>query len=67
LDPTKESDQEVAEGCKRLIEDAIVGGNSLDPTRKIAEAPDAEAPTALRESVIAGPASSWHPIDRLGA
>jgi hypothetical protein len=56
----------VAEGCKRLIKNAIVCWNYLYLTRKIAEAPDAETRKALLESVTAGSAISWHHINLLG-
>ena len=56
---TEKPDQEVAEGCKRLIKNAIVCWNYLYLTQKIAEAPDADTRTALLESVTAGSAVSW--------
>jgi hypothetical protein len=58
--------QEVAEGSKRLITNALVCRNSLDLTRRIAEAPDADAPTGLRESMAASSVVSRHRINLLG-
>jgi TnpA family transposase len=66
LDQAEKPDQEVAEGCKRLIKNAIVCWNYLYLTQKIAEAPDADTRTALLESVTAGSAVSWHHINLLG-
>jgi hypothetical protein len=57
---------DVAERCKRLIENALVVGNSLDRTQKIAAARDADTRTALRESVTAGSVVSRHHSNLLG-
>jgi len=66
LDQAEKQDQEVAEGCKRLIKNAVVCWNYLYLTQRIAEAPDAETRKALLESVAAGSAVSWHHINLLG-
>ena len=66
LDQAEKPDQEVAEGCKRLIKNAIVCWNYLYLTQKIAEAPDAATRAALLESVAAGSAVSWRHINLLG-
>jgi hypothetical protein len=66
LDQAEKPDQEVAEGCKRLIKNAIVCWNYLYLTQKIAEAPDTETRTALLASVAAGSAVSWRHINLLG-
>ena len=56
----------MAEGCKRLIKNAIVCWNYLYLTQKIAEAIAADTRKALLESVAAGSAVSWHHINLLG-
>jgi hypothetical protein len=61
---TKE-EQLIAEGCKRLIENAIICWNYLYISQKLADAPEAERKEMIaqmkKSSII-----TWHHINLLG-
>ena len=59
-------DQEVAEGCKRLIKNAIVCWNYLFLTHKIAEHEDRDTRETWLKSVAAGSVVAWRHVNLLG-
>ena len=62
---TKE-EQLIAEGCKRLIANAIILWNYLYLSQKLEEIEDAASREAFLDSVAHGSAISWQHINLLG-
>ena len=56
----------MAEACKRLVKNSIVCWNYLYLTQEITDAPNKKTQAAFLESVAAGSAVAWHPINLLG-
>ncbi|MDD1745547.1 MAG: Tn3 family transposase [Candidatus Methanoperedens sp.] len=61
---TKE-EQLIAEGCKRLIENAIICWNYLYISQKLADAPEAER-KEMRAQMKKSSIITWHHINLLG-
>jgi TnpA family transposase len=59
-------EQELAEGCRRLIKNAIICWNDLYLSQKIAQEPDAERRQALLAAVRQGSVASWHHVNLHG-
>lgn len=59
-------EQEIAEGCKRLIKTAIICWNYLYLSQTIADEPDQERRTQLIEAVRLGSVVCWRHINMLG-
>jgi TnpA family transposase len=59
-------EQEIAQGCKRLVKNAIVCWNYLYLTQKIAEESNPEKQAEMLRSVAAGSVVSWRHINLLG-
>ena len=63
---TEKEEQEIAEGCKRAIKNAIVCWNYLYLTQRIADEKDPDARESLLDRVTAGSVVSWQHINLLG-
>jgi hypothetical protein len=61
-----EKQEEIAEGCKRLIKNCITCWNYLYLSQKLAETNDLESREALRQAVANGSVVSWQDINLLG-
>jgi TnpA family transposase len=59
-------EQELAEGCRRLIKNAIICWNYLYLSQKIAQEPDAERRQALLAAVQQGSVVSWQHVNLHG-
>ena len=59
-------EQEIAEGCQRLIKNAIICWNYLYLTQKIAEADSEERRQELLLAVRNGSVGTWHHINLHG-
>ena len=59
--------QEIAEGCRRLIKNAIVCWHSLYLTQQILAEPDAARRQAMLSAVQHGSVSSWRHVNLHGA
>jgi len=55
----EKEDQDIAEGCRRLIKNAILGWNYLYLEKKIKDEPDEDQKNALIESIRDGSALRW--------
>jgi len=62
----EKQEQEIAEGCKRLIKNCIVCWNYLYLSQKLAEADDQAARDTLLEAIASGSVISWQHINLLG-
>jgi len=62
----EKQEQEIAEGCKRLIKNCITCWNYLYLSQKLAETNDLESREALRQAVATGSVVSWQHINLLG-
>jgi len=62
----EKSEQEIAEGCKRLIKNAITCWNYLYLTQKMDNADSQESRDLITDSVAAGSVVSWQHINLLG-
>jgi len=62
----EKEDQEIAEGCKRLIKNTVACWNYLYLTQKLAETETPEAKEVLREAIASGSVISWRHINLLG-
>jgi TnpA family transposase len=63
---TEKEEQEIAEGCNRLIKNSIVCWNYLYLARRIEKIDDAEARENLRRMIAAHSPMSWAHINMLG-
>lgn len=63
---TEKEEQEIAEGCNRLIRNSIICWNYLYLTRQVEKAPDAEARENLLHLIAAHSPMSWAHINMLG-
>ena len=59
-------EQEIAEGCNRLIKNAIICWNYLYLSQKIADTDDRESREAFVKAITAGSVVSWQHINLLG-
>jgi TnpA family transposase len=59
-------DQEIAEGCKRLIKNCIVCWNYLYLSQKLAEIPDDEQRATLLQAIQQGSVVAWQHLNLLG-
>jgi hypothetical protein len=59
-------EQEMAEGCRRLIKNAIICWNSLYLTQRIAEADSEERRHELLEAVKNGSVAAWQHVNMQG-
>ena len=59
-------EQEIAEGCKRLIKNAIIGCNYLYLSQKIDEEKDPQHQQSLLQAIASGSIVSWQHINLLG-
>src|SRR2546425_9433871 len=59
-------EQEMAEGCRRLIKNAIICWNYLYLSQKIGQEQDAERRQALLAAVQQGSVASWHHVNLHG-
>src|SRR4029079_15961276 len=62
----EKQEQEVAEGCKRLIKNAITCWNYLYLSQKISEVIGSEAREILFQAIASGSVVSWQHINLLG-
>lgn len=62
----EKSEQEIAEGCKRLIKNAIICWNYLYLTKKIDEANNQQSRESIINALAAGSVVSWQHINLLG-
>lgn len=62
----EKSEQEIAEGCKRLIKNTIICWNYLYLTQKIDEADSQESRESIINALTAGSIVSWQHINLLG-
>jgi hypothetical protein len=63
---TEKEDQEMAEACKRLIKNCVIGWNYLYPSQRLEEMEDAASRGAFLNAVAHGAAISWQHINMLG-
>jgi TnpA family transposase len=63
---TEKEEQEIAEGCNRLIRNSIICWNYLYLTRQLEKAPDAGAKENLLRLIAAHSPMSWAHINMLG-
>ena len=63
---TEKEEQEIAEGCNRLIRNSIICWNYLYLTRQVEKAPDAGARESLLNLIAAHSPMSWAHINMLG-
>lgn len=63
---TEKEEQEIAEGCNRLIRNSIICWNYLYLTRQVEKAPDAGARENLLRLIAAHSPMSWAHINMLG-
>lgn len=63
---TEKEEQEIAEGCNRLIRNSIICWNYLYLTRQLEKAPDAGAKENLLRLIAAHSPISWAHINMLG-
>jgi hypothetical protein len=59
-------EQEIAEGCKRLIKNAITCWNYLYLSQKLTETDSRENSEALLQAIANGSISTWRHINLLG-
>ena len=62
----EKQEQEIAEGCKRLIKNCITCWNYLYLSQKLAETDDIERREALLQAIANGSVVSWQHINLLG-
>ncbi len=62
----EKQEQEVAEGCKRLVKNCIICWNYLYLTQRVADAEDALEREALLKAIKHGSVISWRHINLLG-
>lgn len=62
----EKQEQEIAEGCKRLIKNCIIGWNYLYLSQKLAETDDPVTRDTLLEAVANGSVASWQHLNLLG-
>ncbi len=62
----EKQEQEIAEGCKRLIKNCITCWNYLYLSQKLAETDDLERREALLQAIANGSIVSWQHINLLG-
>jgi len=62
----EKQEQEIAEGCKRLIKNCIVCWNYLYLSQKLAEADDQATRDTLLEAMANGSVVTWQHINLLG-
>ena len=62
----EKQEQEIAEGCKRLIKNCITCWNYLYLSQKLAETDDLERREALLQAIANGSVVSWQHINLLG-
>ena len=62
----EKQEQEIAEGCKRLIKNCITCWNYLYFPQKFAETDDLERRVALLQAIANGSVVSWQHINLLG-
>jgi hypothetical protein len=62
----EKSEQETAEGCRRLIKNAIICWNYLYLSQKIDDADDQERRDSITNSAASGSVVSWQHINLLG-
>jgi TnpA family transposase len=63
---TEKQEQEIAEGCKRLIKNGIVCWNYLYLSQKLAETTDAEQRETLLQAITHGSVVAWQHLNLLG-
>lgn len=63
---TEKQEQEIAEGCKRLIKNCIIGWNYLYLIQKLSDSDDSDYRRTLRDALVSGSAISWLHINLLG-
>ncbi len=62
----EKSEQEIADGCRRLIKNAITCWNYLYLTQKIDETDDQESHDSIINAITSGSVVSWQHINLLG-
>ena len=62
----EKQEQEIAEGCKRLIKNCIVCWNYLYLSRKLAETTDSEHRETLLQAITHGSVVAWQHLNLLG-
>ena len=62
----EKEEQEMAEGCKRLIKNCIICWNYLYLSQKLSEIDDPEAQQLLRDAIANGSVVAWRHINLLG-
>ena len=63
----EKQEQEIAEGCKRLLKNCIICWNYLYLSQKLADTGDPEAREAFLQAVASGSVVTWRHINLLGA
>ena len=62
----EKQEQEIAEGCNRLIKNCIVCWNYLDLSQKLAETTDSEHRETLLQAITHGSVVAWQHLNLLG-
>jgi TnpA family transposase len=62
----EKQEQEIAEGCKRLLKNCIICWNYLYLSQKLADTDDPEAREAFLQAVASGSVVTWRHINLLG-
>lgn len=62
----EKQEQEIAEGCKRLIKNCIVCWNYLYLSQKLAETTDSEHRETLLQAITHGSVVAWQHLNLLG-
>ena len=62
----EKEDQEMAEACKRLIQNCIICWNYLYLSQKLEEITDTESREALLDAVAHGSTVAWRHLNLLG-
>jgi len=62
----EKQEQEIAEGCKRLLKNCIVCWNYLYLSQKLAETTDAEQRKTLLQAITSGSVVAWQHLNLLG-
>ena len=63
---SEKEDQEIAEGCRRLIKNAIICWNYLFLARELAKQPDEAHKAQLLEAIRNGSVSTWRHVNLHG-
>ena len=66
IEQVEKEEQEIAEGCKRLIKNAIICWNYLYLSQKLSDLKDPEEQQVLMNAIVHGSIISWQHINLLG-